>query len=130
MAIYREGYKFVEDILRNERRIFVDACDMGVGVKKGDPLWNSMKYVVRAYANEWHGESDEPTKNPVIRTKDSCSTTFTLMDEWAVSDGRKTAEQATEKFRVTYQSFKPWRAKPYLYPDFADMDGFISLEKL
>ena len=40
MAIYREGFHAVKSLQEQAIRIYDDACDYGVPVKKNDANWN------------------------------------------------------------------------------------------
>ena len=117
MAVYREGYKFVEMIEKKTSRVFNDAFDIGAPVIKGDPIWKMLQYVVKMYGIE---ES---------RAQDECGVyiNIKLVDEWAVSDGRKTMEQATEKYEIRYMPLKKWKNKPYLNSQFREATGFVNI---
>lgn len=112
MAVYREGYKAVELIENSSKRIFPDACDYGAPTKVGDSIWNSLKQL-----KEWYGVEDTRHKDEF-----GCTVVVELMDEWAVSDGRKNIKEATERFLVTYVICKKGECKGF--------DGFASVVKL
>ena len=118
MAVYREGYHLIEQIQKNNKQVFNDA---GMPVAKGDKTWTLLGYVAKAYGIP--GSRRQPGTSIL-------SITIELMDEWTVSDGRKTKGEAIDRFRITYYSLKRWKNKPYLNPEFKDADGFISFSKL
>lgn len=115
MAVYREGYYAIEQYSKLKTRIYNDACDQGVFVKKDDFNWNLFKQLV-----EWYG-----SKETRIEDESGVSNVVELMDEWAVSDGSKTVKQATERFKVYYFKLKP---HPSLTQN--GYSGFISIDKI
>ena len=119
MAVFREGYKAVELIQSLSGQVFIDACDYGAPVTKGDAVWDEIKQLM-AYAD----------KGDIVRGEDGVEGTVTLIDEWAVSDRRKTVEQATDIFKVVYTKLEYWKGKPYLMPNFRQADGFVNVYKL
>jgi len=97
MSVYKEGYHTVELIQKQSKQIWPDACDFGAPTKKDDDLWKWVKQ-----ASEWYGIK-------TCRKSDytgHVSTIISLIDEWAVSDGRKTEEQATEYYHINYYKGK------------------------
>ena len=96
MAVYREGYHWVDELSKRSVQIFPDAADYGVPVRKGDEEWEVAKKLV-----EWYGVEGTREYNDYNVGK-SVEHTIELMDEWAVSDGRKTIPEATERFQVGY----------------------------
>lgn len=96
MAVYREGFKILEEISKNSGRVFQDAADYGCKVKKGDYFFNCIKQLLEFYGDE--GTRTESSYGTGV----TISQKVTLIDEWAVSDERKTIEQATEHYTVTY----------------------------
>ena len=112
MAIYREGFSAIKDIEDNSVRIYDDACDFGAPCKKGDKIWNAAKQLV-----DWYGTPDSRIVNGY-----DVAQTVEIMDEWAVSDRRKTEEEATEYYRVSYHKANTGACRGY--------DGFISVEKI
>lgn len=117
MAVYREGYHAVESLQKASTQIYRDACDWGVPVKKNDRNWNLAKQ-----ACEWYGIKST-RKHHKFATGSTTEQYISLMDEWAVSDGRKTEKQATEFFKITYnQTSFIYLAERY--------DGFIEVEKV
>jgi hypothetical protein len=121
MAVYREGYKTVEKIQKESKQVFNDACDLGAPVQKNSELWNDIKQLF-----DWYG--DKATK--IKETTTTFSFGFILMDEWAVSDERKTVKQATENYKLTYTILKAYKSKPYLNPEFKNVHGFVTIDKL
>lgn len=115
MAVYREGFYAKEQIEANSIQIFNDACDFGAPTKQYDILWNYAKQLV-----EWYGEKDSIERHR-YSTGRSCKAIVTLIDEWAVSDGRKTERQATEKYVVEFVSCTTGECKGY--------DGYINIYK-
>lgn len=97
MAVYREGYSAVKDIQNQSRQIWPDACDYGAPTKIGDRLWNTVKQAI-----DWYGIKSTRTS----KMKGHVTAVISLMDEWAVSDGRKTDEEATEYFKIDYYAIK------------------------
>jgi hypothetical protein len=112
MAVYKEGYSAINRIKRESVQIYDDACDFGAPVKKGDSLWNELKQLV-----DWY--SVEGTKS---QSDLGCSAEIYLMDEWAVSDERKTIHEAEEFYLVTYNKCVSGACKGY--------DGYINVDKI
>ena len=112
MAIYREGFSAIKDIENNSVRIYNDACDFGAPCKKGDKIWNAAKQLV-----DWY-----KVENSRKQYAYGVENVVELMDEWAVSDERKTVEEATEYYKVSYHKANTGACKGY--------DGFISVEKI
>ncbi len=117
MAVYREGYHAIETINSKSVQIWQDACDFGAPCKKGDKIWNAAKQLV-----DWY-KVENSRKQWDIRNKPcGVENIVELMDEWAVSDGRKSVKQATERYRVTYNKATGGRCDGY--------DGFVTVEKI
>ncbi len=121
MAVYREGYNILKKIQTASIQVFNDACDCGAPVQKDSQLWNDIKQLFEWYA-------DKRTKRNETIT--SYSFEFTLMDEWAVSDERKTVKEATEVYKLTYTKLNQYQNKPYLNPQFKGMHGFVEVDKI
>ena len=122
MSVYREGYHILKQIQINQaQQVFNDAADAGAPVQKGDALWNGIKQL-----KEWYGVTLSE-KQP---TNDSKCFEFQLMDEWAVSDKRKTEQEALEQYRLTYTKLESYQKKPYLNPAFKGKHGFVYVEKI
>ena len=100
MSVYKEGYFIVESLQKQSKQIYPDACDFGVLVKKGDANWNMAKQLI-----EWYGVK-ETRKVEVYSTGKSVDCDVELLDEWAVSDKRKTEKEALDKFRISYTTCK------------------------
>lgn len=115
MAVYREGYHFLEQIQKQSIRIYSDACDIGVPVKKNDSTWNTAAFIVKMY-----GETETRKTYKYPRTE-VVSIEIELMDEWAVSDGRKTVKTATEVYVLTFVKTKEGACRNF--------DGFITISK-
>lgn len=110
MSVYREFFTCIEILENNSGKIHKDAADYGAPCKKGDEIWNA-----GAQLAEWYGE--ESTK---VYSTNSVTITIEGIDEWAVSDGRKTVKEATEKYQLSYVITKK-------LPGF---DGFFTLDKI
>jgi hypothetical protein len=121
MAVYREGYSILEKIQKALVQVFSDACDVGAPVQKDSQLWKDINQLFEWYA-------DKRTKRNETIT--SYSFEFTLMDEWAVSDERKTVKEATEVYKLTYTKLEQYQKKPYLNPQFKGMHGFVEVDKI
>jgi hypothetical protein len=121
MAVYREGYSILEKIQKASIQVFNDACDAGAPVQKDSQLWNDIKQLF-----EWYGVEGSKKQE----TKDTHVFQFELMDEWAVSDERKTEKEATEKYKLTYTKLESYQKKPYLNPQFKGMHGFVEVQKI
>lgn len=115
MAIYREGYKAVEEIEKKSVRIYRDASDFGAPTRKGDNIWNYAKQLV-----DWYGIEGTRSENR-YSTGRSVRCDVKLVDEWAVSDERKTLEEATEIYSVEFISCNSGQCK--------DKDGYIMIYK-
>jgi hypothetical protein len=116
MAIYREGFHAVETIQKQAIRIYDDACDFGVPVKKNDANWNLAKMLFTMYGDK------ETRQQHNYSTGTNVYTFFTLIDEWAVSDERKTLKEATETYSLCYTTCRTGKCAGY--------DGFISIRKI
>lgn len=121
MAVYREGYHALETIKELEQQVFSDAADTGAPVDRKDNVWVSIMQLYDMYGEK---------KTRAEETKDSFSFNFTLIDEWAVSDERKTMQQAIEKYKLTYTKLAGYQRKPYLNPAFKGMHGFVTINKI
>ena len=98
MSVYKEGYHIIESIMNQSRQIFPDAADFGVPVTENDSNWNDIKQLV-----EWYGVK-ETRRIDKWNGGSSVVCIVELMDEWAVSDRRKTEDEALERFKVYYTS--------------------------
>lgn len=115
MSIYKEGYFAVESIVKESVQIYNDACDFGTPCKKGDKVWNAAKQLV-----EWYGDKKTRSEER-YSTGRSCKSDFTLIDEWAVSDERKTLKQATENYSIEFISCTDGKCKGF--------DGYVVIYK-
>lgn len=113
MAVYREGFDAKFIIEAGSVQIFNDACDRGAPTKKGDKVWNAAKQLV-----EWYGEENTIERSR-YSTGRSCKAEVILIDEWAVSDKRKTVSEATEKYVVEFVSCTTGKCKGY--------DGYVNI---
>lgn len=116
MSVYKEGYSAVELISNNSKRIFDDACDWGAPTRKGDKIWNAANQLCKDY-----GVKGSRVVNRYLSGR-SVKQQVVLIDEWSVSDERKTIKQATEKYEVTFVSCTKGACKGY--------DGYIVIVKL
>jgi len=98
MAVYREGYKMVEELMNSQRQIWNDAPPHGIIVSKGDKNWNLASNLVAMYGIP---ESRKVTK---FLTGETVTSKVKLVDEWAVSDERKSYKLATDIFLVSFTS--------------------------
>jgi hypothetical protein len=106
MAIYREGFHAVKTIQEQAIRIYDDACDFGVPIKKNDANWNLAKMLFTMY-----GDKDTRHQHN-YSTGTNVYTFFTLIDEWAV----------TETYSLCYTTCRTGKCAGY--------DGFISIRKI
>lgn len=51
MAVYKEGWFWLEDIEQSSVPIFNDAADMGAPCRKDDSMWNTVKWMFDWYAD-------------------------------------------------------------------------------
>ena len=100
MSVYKEGYSIVNEIIANSSRIFPDAADYGMLISNSSQMWKNLKQLI-----EWYGVKGTRSENR-YSTGSSVSHRIELVDEWAVSDGRKTEFQATEYYVVEYITTK------------------------
>ncbi len=115
MSVFKEGYHAVREIEQNSKQIWNDSADFGAPVKEGSSLWNEIKTLTDWYGiKSTRGISVQDTNHKTV------SIYVHLMDEWAVSDERKTEEEATEFYQVTYNKC----------PDIKDHDGFVECHKV
>jgi hypothetical protein len=117
MAVYREGYSAVESIQQLSFKIFPDSADFGAPTKQGDRLWNSVKT-----ACEWYGIKSTRVWDSRFHNRGELIQYIYLLDEWALSDGRKTEEEATDFFCITYHKIKNGLNLEY--------DGFFEVTKV
>ena len=118
MAVYREGFYIVRKLEKEVRQIWPDAADYGVLVKVGDENWNAVKQLVERY-----GVKGTKELNVYSGGSFQCKTVtqnVMLMDEWAVSDEKKSVKEATEIYRVSYNTVK--NMKGY--------DGLITIDRI
>ena len=116
MAVYREGYHALNEIQSQEIQIYNDACDFGVPVRKGDSNWNLSKMLFTMYGDR------ETRQQHNYSTGKNVYSFITLIDEWAVSDERKTLKEATETYSMCYTTCNTGKCKGY--------DGYISIHKV
>ena len=114
MSVYKEGYYAVKEIQSQSIQIYSDACDYGVPCKKGDSIWNLTKQLT-----EWYGDK---TTKVVNSNHTNADIMVTLIDEWSVSDERKTLKEATDNYHVSFTTCKDGKCKGF--------DGFVSVTKL
>lgn len=116
MSVYKEGYHAIHLIESDSTRIFEDACDYGAPCRKGDSIWNATKQLV-----EWYGNKETKKVN-IYSTGKSTECVVTLMDEWSVSDERKTVKEATENYLVSFTTCNTGNCR--------GLDGFVSVTKI
>lgn len=121
MSVYREGYNAVKVIEQQSTQIFNDACDYGAPTVKGDAVWNAAQ-TLKTYAIEGTRKVNKTLLGNVYTIE------IKLIDEWAVSDERKTLAQATERYRLTYTQCANKRLLGTLIRK--DIMGFFELEKI
>jgi hypothetical protein len=93
MAVYREGFKAYETYMNKYQRIFTDACDVGVPITDNPTdVGNQIMQMLLWYKN------DETRK----LVPDGVQIDVELLDEWALSDGRKTEKEAEFNLKLTY----------------------------
>jgi len=119
MAVYREGFAAIDIIEKASVQIYNDACDFGAPCKKGDKIWNTAKQLVDWYEIGLRKQYNIGNKPYGVEN------VVELMDEWAVSDRRKTVEEATEYYKVSYHKMSKGSDGAY-----RNYDGFISVEKI
>lgn len=115
MSVYKEGFYAKDLIEKRSVRIFNDACDFGAPTSKGDEIWNMASTI-----NHFYGDENTRKEERYLTGK-SCSVEFTLIDEWAVSDERKTVNQATETFILSFTSCTTGNCKGF--------EGYITICK-
>lgn len=118
MAVYREGYMILEQYEKQKVQIWNDACDEGVLINKGDKNYGAMMQLI-----EWYG--DKVTRK-VLGTGNQVQIEITLMDEWAVSDERKTIKEATEVYTVLYYQLRKGDLGSLIQKGY---EGFYSITK-
>lgn len=96
MAVYREGFSAIEIISGHSKQIFDDAADYGMPVRKGDLLWKLVGQCVDTYRIPNARKVYKYPNGKGITLARTVSDRIKLIDEWAVSDGRKTLDEATE----------------------------------
>ena len=110
MSVYKEGYYIIEALLKQHKQVWNDSADYGVLIKQNDKNWNMVKQLVDEYgvkgSRVQHGEL-------------GVSQQVKLIDEWAVSDERKTLKEATEIFKVDY----------WIVSRIKNVDGLLTISK-
>lgn len=59
MAVYKEGFYAIQAIEKASKQIYLDACDYGAPISKGDALWNQVKQLFNWYGLKSTREVDE-----------------------------------------------------------------------
>ena len=116
MAIYREGYHALNQIQSESIQIYDDACDFGVPVRKNDSNWKLAKMLFTMYGDKQY------RKQHNYSTGKNVSAFITLVDEWSVSDERKTLKEATETYAMHYVTCSTGKCKGY--------NGYLSITKV
>lgn len=115
MAVYREAFHIKAQIEKQSTQIFNDAADFGAPVKHGDYLWKATNQLA-----SWYG--DKETRNEArYSTGRSVSIEVTMIDEWAVSDERKSYKDATEIYDLSFVSCTTGKCKGY--------DGYVTISR-
>lgn len=117
MAVYREGFQAISVYNLLKSQIWNDACDEGVVSYANDQFYQSMHQVAQMYG-------DKSTRK---ETPDGVEVAITLIDEWAVSDERKTLKEATEKYKISYFRFTMRNRNSLIQKG---RDGFFNIEKI
>jgi len=101
MSVYKELFKFAEDIENRSNRIYPDACDYGVIIEdhKDNKDINQLRYLIEAYDGKVHTDSYGTGLTQTI--------TITGIDEW------QTKREVT--FTFTYVFTKGKKDPNYLY---------------
>jgi hypothetical protein len=120
MAVYREGFAAIDIIEKASVQIYNDACDFGAPCKKGDKIWNTAKQLV-----DWYKVENSRKQYNIGNKPYGVENVVELMDEWALGDRRKTVEEATEYYKVSYHKMSKGVDGAY-----RSYDGFISIEKI
>lgn len=116
MSVFKEGYHALEIIQKQSKQVWPDACDFGAPVKEGDSTWIAAKQL-----SDWYGIKSTREVSVINSANKTVKVVVSLMDEWSVSDGHKTAEQATQYFEVSY----------YKAPNIpGNYDGFFAVEEI
>ena len=105
MSVYKEGYHIINYIEANTHIIEEGYLDEGVAMVKGDTIWNMVNQLVT-----WYGVEGSRYERVFNNHHVNIGTDVALIDEWAVSDGRKSIDQATDRYRVmvTKHGNKMW----------------------
>ena len=115
MAVYREGFHALELIKRRSVQVFRDAADFGAPTKRNDEIWMAAKQLC-----DWYGIK-ESRKVSRYLTGRSVTKEVQLIDEWAVSDGIKTIQEATTNYIVNFVTCTTGACK--------GKDGYINIVK-
>lgn len=119
-AVYREGYMCLDIIQKNSVQIYNDAADFGALFNRGDKIFNAAKQLI-----EWYQKEGTEIKRHKYETGEDAEAIVQLIDEWAVSDERKTMAEATETYRVhcvTSKNGIKYQGKTYI--------GYVYVEKI
>ena len=96
MAVYREGFSILSELTRNPGSMAKENVYV-YWVKRGDKTWNKISQLVKSYG------LDETRKVYYVKHQGKAvECIISLVDEWAVSDERKTLKEATTYHKVTY----------------------------
>lgn len=116
MSVYKEGYHAIQLIESQSKQIFSDSCDFGAPTRRGDLIWNVAKQLVDQYGVK------ETRQENHYETGRSVDQRVELMDEWAVSDERKTEQEAIDLFIVSFVSCSTGRCRGY--------EGYVVINKI
>jgi hypothetical protein len=106
MSVYKEAVHAIKLIQSRSKRVYSDACDFGVPVRKGDEIWNWAKQLV-----DWYGE--EGTREV---TKYSTGTTVSHLVSYMPHEHQSAR---FERVKVVYVTTRHEQ----------NMDGYIYVEK-
>ena len=115
-STYKEGYKAVEELEKASTRIFQDSADYGVPSKKDDQYWKKVQGLIKYYGIDGTKKIDTYGVGKTLQYD------IELVDEWAVSDERKSIEEATDKYRIKFITCITGACK--------DKTGYFTINKL
>jgi hypothetical protein len=117
MSVYKEGFMYIQMLQAEEAKY----GGGGIPTKKGDNVWNAVKGLIHFYSGEDEGREIQVTDRKTMVKK--C---ITLIDEWAVSDERKTVKQATEVYEIGYYTGPDIKEAP-IYKGY---DGLFTVTRI
>ena len=108
MSVYKEAYHALNEIQSQEIRIYDDACDFGVPVRKNDSNWKLSKWLFSMYGDKTTRQQHNYSSGKNVYSF------ITVIDEWDTL--------ATETYSMCYTTCRTGKCKGY--------DGFISIRKI